>query len=82
MKFDIISCLETDSGLIFSLDVDEEGRQYLIERGFNAILIDAIKLAEDTAKLMEEDHEREPPLFKQGMSNEKDNKGYCQAPAV
>jgi len=61
MKFDVISCLETDSGLIVSLDVDEEGRQYLMERGFNAILNDAIKLAEDTAKLMEEDHEREPP---------------------
>jgi hypothetical protein len=52
MKFDVISCLETDSGLIVSLDVDEEGRQYLMERGFNAILNDAIKL-------MEEDHERE-----------------------
>jgi len=61
MKLDVISCLEADSGLIVSLDVDEEGRQYLMERGFNAILNDAIKLAEDTAKLMEEDHEREPP---------------------
>jgi hypothetical protein len=61
MKFDVISCYETKEGLMFSLDVDEEGRQYLLERGFNAILIDAIKLAEDTAKLMEEDHEREPP---------------------
>jgi hypothetical protein len=82
MKLDVLNCIETDGEIIVSLDVDEEGRQYLIERGFNAILIDAIKLAEDTAKLMEEDHEREPPLFKQGMSNEKDNKGYCQAPAV
>jgi len=54
MKFDVISCLETDNGLIVNLDVDEEGRQYLMERGFNAILNDAIKL-------MEEDHEREPP---------------------
>jgi DNA-dependent RNA polymerase auxiliary subunit epsilon len=54
MKFDVISCLETDSGLIVSLDVDEEGRQYLLERGFNAILIDAVNQ-------MEKDHEREPP---------------------
>jgi DNA-dependent RNA polymerase auxiliary subunit epsilon len=54
MKFDVISCLETDSGLIVSLDVDEEGRQYLLERGFNAILINAINL-------MEKDHERETP---------------------
>jgi hypothetical protein len=54
MKFDVISCLETDSGLIVSLDVDEEGRQYLLERGFNAILNDALKL-------MEKDHERETP---------------------
>jgi hypothetical protein len=61
MKFDVISCYETKEGLMVSLEVDEEGRQYLMERGFNAILNDAIKLAEDTAKLMEEDHEREPP---------------------
>jgi hypothetical protein len=61
MKFDVISCYETKEGLMVSLEVDEEGRQYLMERGFNAILNEAIKLAEDTAKLMEEDHEREPP---------------------
>jgi len=54
MKFDVISCLETDSGLIVSLDVDEEGRQYLLERGFSAILI-------NTINLMEKDHERETP---------------------
>jgi hypothetical protein len=54
MKFDVISCLETDSGLIVSLDVDEEGRQYLLERGFNAILIDAVNQ-------MEKAHERESP---------------------
>jgi hypothetical protein len=58
MKFDIISCLETDSGLIFSLDVDEEGRQYLMERGFNAVLTAVLT---DIVKEMEEDHEREPP---------------------
>jgi len=61
MKFDVIGCYETKEGLMVSLEVDEEGRQYLLERGFNAILNEAIKLAEDTAKLMEEDHEREPP---------------------
>jgi len=61
MKFDVISCLETDSGLIVGLDVDEEGRKYLMERGFNALLADVVKGMEDTAKLMEEDHEREPP---------------------
>ena len=54
MKFDIISCLETDRGLIVSLDVDEEGRQYLIERGFNALLIDVIEK-------MENSYERETP---------------------
>ena len=54
MKFDVISCLETDSGLIVSLDVDEEGRQYLIERGFNAVLIDVVNQ-------MENSHEREAP---------------------
>jgi hypothetical protein len=58
MKFDIISCLETDSGLIISLDVDEEGRQYLIERGFNAVLTAVLT---DIVKEMEEDHERESP---------------------
>jgi hypothetical protein len=41
MKFDVLNCIETDRGLIVSLDVDEEG-----------------------------------------VSNEKDNKGYCQAPAI
>ena len=61
MKFDVLNCIETDGEIIVSLDVDEEGRQYLIERGFNALLIDVIKEMEDTAKLMEEDHEREPP---------------------
>jgi len=61
MKFDVISCTETDRGLIISLDVDEEGRQYLIDRGFNSLLADVIKEMEDNAKLMEEDHEREPP---------------------
>jgi len=54
MKFDVISCTETERGLIVELDVDEEGRQYLIDRGFNALLADVIKQ-------MEEDHEREPP---------------------
>jgi len=54
MKFDVISCYETERGLIVSLDVDEEGRQYLIDRGFNALLADVIKQ-------MEESHERESP---------------------
>jgi hypothetical protein len=54
MKFDVISCTETERGLIVGLDVDEEGRQYLMERGFNAVLTDIVKE-------MEEDHEREPP---------------------
>jgi len=54
MKFDVISCLETDSGLIVSLDVDEEGRQYLLERGFNAMLLDVVNK-------MENGHERETP---------------------
>ena len=58
MKFDVISCLETDNGLIVSLDVDEEGRQYLIERGFNAVLTAVLT---DIVKEMEENHEREPP---------------------
>jgi hypothetical protein len=61
MKFDVLNCIETDRGLIVSLDVDEEGRQYLMERGFNGLLADVVKGMEDTAKLMEEDHEREPP---------------------
>jgi DNA-dependent RNA polymerase auxiliary subunit epsilon len=54
MKLDLVNCVETDSGLIISLDVDEEGRQYLIERGFNALLIDVIEK-------MEKDNERETP---------------------
>jgi DNA-dependent RNA polymerase auxiliary subunit epsilon len=54
MKFDVLNCIETDRGLIVSLDVDEEGRQYLIERGFNALLIDVVNQ-------MENDHERETP---------------------
>jgi DNA-dependent RNA polymerase auxiliary subunit epsilon len=54
MKFDVLNCIETDRGLIISLDVDEEGRQYLIERGFNALLIDVIEK-------MENSHERETP---------------------
>jgi hypothetical protein len=58
MKFDVISCTETERGLIVGLDVDEEGRQYLIERGFNAVLTAVLT---DIVKEMEEDHEREPP---------------------
>jgi DNA-dependent RNA polymerase auxiliary subunit epsilon len=54
MKFDVLNCIETDRGLIVSLDVDEEGRQYLMERGFNAVLIDVVKQ-------MENSHERETP---------------------
>jgi hypothetical protein len=54
MKFNVISCTETDSEIIVSLDVDEEGRQYLIERGFNALLVEVIEK-------MEKDNEREPP---------------------
>jgi DNA-dependent RNA polymerase auxiliary subunit epsilon len=54
MKFDVISCTETERGLIVELDVDEEGRQYLIDRGFSALLADVVKE-------MEEDHERETP---------------------
>jgi DNA-dependent RNA polymerase auxiliary subunit epsilon len=54
MKFDVLNCIETDRGLIISLEVDEEGRQYLIERGFNALLIDVIEK-------MENSYERETP---------------------
>jgi len=54
MKFDVLNCIETDRGLIISLDVDEEGRQYLIERGFNALLIDVLEK-------MENSYERETP---------------------
>ena len=54
MKFDVLNCIETDRGLIVSLEVDEEGRQYLIERGFNALLIDVIEK-------MENSYERETP---------------------
>jgi DNA-dependent RNA polymerase auxiliary subunit epsilon len=43
MKLDVIDCFETPNGLIVNLDVDEEGRQYLLERGFNAVLVNAIK---------------------------------------
>jgi len=54
MKLDLVNCVETDSGIIISLDVDEEGRQYLLERGVNALLIDVIEK-------MEKDIERETP---------------------
>ena len=54
MKFDVLNCIETDRGLIVSLNVDEEGKQYLMERGFSAVLIDAIKK-------IEESDEREAP---------------------
>jgi len=54
MKFDVLNCIETDRGLIVSLDVDEEGRQYLMERGFNAVLIDVVNQ-------MENSYERETP---------------------
>ena len=54
MKLDVLNCIETDGEIIVSLDVDEEGRQYLIERGFNALIIDVIKK-------MEKDNERETP---------------------
>lgn len=43
MKFDVLGCVETPKGLIVSLDVDEEGRQYLLERGFNALINTGIK---------------------------------------
>lgn len=39
MKFDVLGCVETPKGLIVSLDVNEEGRLYLLERGFNAMLV-------------------------------------------
>jgi DNA-dependent RNA polymerase auxiliary subunit epsilon len=46
MKIDVIGCVETPNELIVSLDVDEEGRQYLLERGFNAMLVDLIEKLE------------------------------------
>jgi hypothetical protein len=46
MKLDVIDCFETPNGLIVNLDVDEEGRLYLLERGFNAMLVNAVKKLE------------------------------------
>jgi len=46
MKIDVIDCFETPKGLIINLDVDEEGRLYLLERGFNAMLVNAIEKLE------------------------------------
>jgi len=46
MKLDVLGCVETPNGLIVSLDVDEEGRLYLLERGFNAMLVNAIEKLE------------------------------------
>jgi len=46
MKFDVLGCIESPKGLIVSLDVDEEGRLYLLERGFNAMLVNAIEKLE------------------------------------
>jgi hypothetical protein len=54
MNFGVLSCVETDSELIVSLRVDEEARQYLISRGFCALL-------EDVIKKIEESDERETP---------------------
>jgi hypothetical protein len=54
MKFGVLSCVETDHELIVSLRVDEEARQYLINRGFCALL-------EDVIKKIEESDERETP---------------------
>ena len=46
MKLNVIDCFETPMGLIVNLDVDEEGREYLLERGFNALLVNAIEKLE------------------------------------
>ena len=38
MRMDVISVNEENDSVIVELDVDEAGKQFLIERGFNAVL--------------------------------------------
>jgi len=54
MKIELGYCLETPKGLVVSLELDDDGRQYLLERGFNAMLLDVVNQ-------MENSHERETP---------------------
>lgn len=45
MKIDVISYRDdSDGGGSVDLDLDDEAIQYLIERGFNSLLKDALKL--------------------------------------
>lgn len=54
MKFDVISCIETERGVTIEIDIDEEGKQYLISRGLHALI-------EDVIKKIKESDERETP---------------------
>lgn len=45
MKLELIKFHEDTN--ICELEIDEEGKQYLLERGFNAILIEALQRLKD-----------------------------------
>lgn len=45
MKIDVIS-VDEETGVI-ELDVDDEAKQYLIERGFNTVIMEALKRLEE-----------------------------------
>lgn len=46
MRMDVTSVNEENDSAIVELDIDEEGKQFLIERGFSAMLLDVIDEAE------------------------------------
>lgn len=47
MKIDVINYRDdSDGGAKIELDLDEEATKYLIDKGFNSLLRDAIKIME------------------------------------
>ena len=47
MKIDVINYRDdSDGGATIELDLDEEATKYLIDKGFNSLLRDAIKIME------------------------------------
>jgi hypothetical protein len=52
MKIEMAYCLETPKGVVVSLELDDDGRQYLLELGFNAML-------RKTLDMVETENERE-----------------------
>lgn len=51
MRMEVISVNEENDSITVELDVDEEGKQFLMERGFNAILLNALNELESEEQL-------------------------------